>query len=148
MERRNPIAAGVLLFCCRHRIPLLSRMVRILLGCDIYCAIPPGLILAHPYGIVIHSAAKLGRDVTILQHVTIGAEFNCCEAPTVGDRVMIGAGAVIIGAVTVGDDVIIGANAVVTRDVPPNMVVVGANRLIAKSCSSAVQSDDFGVVRG
>ena len=37
----------------------------------------------------------------------------------------IGSGAVILAGVTIGEGSLVGAGAVVTRDVPPNMVVVG-----------------------
>ena len=53
-------------------------------------------------------------------------------APRIGNRVYIAAGAKVLGDITIGDDVIIGANAVVTKDVPPDVVVVGANRIMAK----------------
>jgi acetyltransferase-like isoleucine patch superfamily enzyme len=37
----------------------------------------------------------------------------------------LGSGAVILGGVTIGEGALVGAGAVVTRDVPPNAVVVG-----------------------
>lgn len=40
-------------------------------------------------------------------------------------RASIGSGAVILGGVTIGAGALVGAGAVVTRDVPPNEVVVG-----------------------
>ena len=45
---------------------------------------------------------------------------------------MIGAGAKIIGPVHVGNNVRIGANTVVTKDIPDNCTVVGANRIISR----------------
>ena len=41
----------------------------------------------------------------------------------------VAAGSVIGGPVVVGDNVVIGANSVITKDVPPNRMVYGANRL-------------------
>ncbi len=65
-EQGNPMAAKVLLFCCRHRIPAFGKIVRMLLHCDIYCDPRDRLILMpHPYGIIIHSLARIGNDVTI-----------------------------------------------------------------------------------
>lgn len=38
----------------------------------------------------------------------------------------IGAGATVLGGVTIGEQAIIGAGAVVTKDVPPNAIIVGS----------------------
>src|SRR5512145_2021358 len=131
MHRENPLAARLLLFLCRHRVPIASRLVRIILNSDIFCAISPGLVLPHPYGIVIHSKTKLGKNVTLMQQVTLGGKnLGVNEAPTVEDDVYIGAGAKILGNIRVGRGAIIGANAVVTRDVPDGATVVGINRIL------------------
>ena len=47
------------------------------------------------------------------------------EPARVGDRASIGSGAVILPGVEIGAGALIGAGAVVTRDVPPEAVVVG-----------------------
>lgn len=88
-------------------------------------------IFGHPYGIVISSAASIGENCTIFQHVTIGAknvddgERNPDYYPKIGNNVVIYAGATIIGPVKIGDNVVIGANSVVLHDVPANETVVG-----------------------
>ncbi|MGA3127473.1 MAG: serine acetyltransferase [Candidatus Korobacteraceae bacterium] len=127
---KNPIAAEVLLFLCRHRVPVLTRLVQVMLGCDINCTIPSGLLLAHPYGITVHSQTRLGQRVTIMQHVTLGARRLDNLAPVIGDDVYIGAGAVVLGAVCIGNRARIGANSVVTKNVPDDATVVGANRIV------------------
>jgi acetyltransferase-like isoleucine patch superfamily enzyme len=53
-------------------------------------------------------------------------------SPTIGDDAIVAVGAVIVGGVTVGERAYVTANAVVTRDVPPDAVVAGANRLVSK----------------
>ena len=90
-----------------------------------------------PMSVFIAPGARIGRDVTIYQQVTIGKNDVPTSAtfgsPTIGDRVSIGAGAQIIGAVTVGDDARIGAGAVVVKDVPAGATVVSAAaRVIAR----------------
>lgn len=128
---RNPLAARMLLFLCRHRIPLLSRMLKVVLNSDIECDVAGcELLLPHPYGIVIHSRARLGKRVVILHQVTIGARRSVAAAPIVEDDVIIGAGAKVLGGIRVGRGAVIGANAVVTRDVPAGATVVGANRIV------------------
>ena len=127
---RNPAAARLLLFLIRNRIPVIGRLTGILLGCDIACKVPKDLVLPHPYGIVIHSAAKLGQGVVILHQVTIGARNVDDRAPVIEDSVFIGAGAKVLGGVHVGRNAIIGANAVVTKDVEPGATIIGINEII------------------
>jgi len=78
----------------------------------------------HLNGIIISHYAKIGRNCTIHQQVTIaqGAEN---KSATIGDNVFIGAGAKIIGDVKIGDNVKIGANAVVVKDIPSDSTAVG-----------------------
>lgn len=54
------------------------------------------------------------------------------NSPVLGDNIFVGAGAKIIGSVKIGNNVIIGANAVVTKNIPDNKVVVGANIILEK----------------
>lgn len=82
--------------------------------------LPHGLV-----GIFIHPSAKIGKNVTIYQQVTIGENGFGSKAAVIGDNVVIGAGAKIIGPVNIGDNVIVGANAVVTNDISKNQVVGG-----------------------
>ncbi|MCD7812308.1 MAG: serine acetyltransferase [Ruminococcus sp.] len=86
-----------------------------------------GFHIAHGNGIVIHPNAKIGKNCSILQQVTIGNNLNKSrnDVAKLGDTVFIGAGAKIIGPVNIGNNVIIGANSVVTKDIPSNSTVAG-----------------------
>lgn len=54
-------------------------------------------ILPHKLnGIIIHPTAIIGKNVTIMQQVTIGTR-HINESATIGDNVFIGAGAKILG---------------------------------------------------
>lgn len=102
-------------------------------GCEIATRhIGRSLFVPHISGIIISCFAEIGEGCTILQQVTIGQESirHKGQAPTIGNNVYIGAGAKIIGPIKIGNNVRIGANAVVTKDVPDNCTVVGANRII------------------
>jgi serine O-acetyltransferase len=128
----NPTATKILLFFSRRNIPLISRFVRVLFNSDIQSRLPPDVHLPHPYGIIVHPQAVIGRRVTLMQQVTIGGRDHREDiAPLIGDDVYIGAGARVLGDVRIGHGVVIGANAVVTRDIPPGVTVVGANRIVA-----------------
>lgn len=121
----------VLIWVIRHRLPVVAKLLRVLLGSDIYCPLPATLYLPHPYGIVIHHHVSLGEAVTIQHQVTLGqGDPRDPGVPTVGDGAYIGAGAKVLGGVVVGPRAIIGANAVVTRDVPAGATVVGINRIV------------------
>ncbi|KQM58879.1 MULTISPECIES: serine O-acetyltransferase [unclassified Sphingomonas] len=84
-----------------------------------------GLYIPHPYGIVV-GACSVGRDVAILQNVTIGTrgDDDICRA-VIGDGTYLAAGAVILGPVQIGAGAKIGANAVVLRDVAAGDAAVG-----------------------
>lgn len=128
----NPGAAKLLLFFCRHHVPVIGRLFKLMLNCDIFCDLRNReVIMPHPYGIIIHSKTQIGQRVIIMQQVTLGGRrIGVNEAPTIEDDVYIGAGARVLGNVHIGRGSVIGANAVVTRNVPPGATVVGANRII------------------
>lgn len=106
-------------------------ITEICLGYELPAATRVGqrLTIHHGYGIVINKNTRIGDDVQIRQHVTIGSKTlpdgSQSESPVIGDRVEIGAGAIIIGDVSIGDDVKIGAGAVVVRSVQSWDIVVG-----------------------
>jgi serine acetyltransferase len=128
---RNPATTHLLLFFCRRRVPVLSAWVRMLFNSDIQCRLPADIHLPHPYGIVIHPQAVIGHRVILMQQVMIGGKDSSENiAPVIGDDVRIGAGARVLGDVRIGNGVVIGANAVITRDIPPGVTVVGANRIV------------------
>ncbi|HEY0664370.1 MAG TPA: DapH/DapD/GlmU-related protein, partial [Thiobacillaceae bacterium] len=130
-RKENPASARVLLYFCRHDVPALSKLLRIVFNSDIYCRIRFPMIMPHPYGVTIHSKSVIGSGVTVMQQVTIGSKDpDENVAPTIEDDVYIGAGAKVLGGIRVGRGAVIGANAVVTRDVPPYCTVVGANRVV------------------
>lgn len=139
---RNPVTARLLQYFCRNRTPLLAKLFRIVFNSDIYCRIHSPILMAHPYGIVIHADTRIGRRVAVMQQVTLGGkDWGVNLAPVIEDDVYIGAGAKVLGAVRVGRGAIIGANAVVTRDVPPYCTVVGANRIVRAPEYAAQDAD-------
>lgn len=91
--------------------------------------IGPGLRLRHGVGVVVNPATRIGADVMIRQHVTLGNRRSQDDCPVVEDHVEIGAGAVIVGAITIGRGARIGPNAVVVKDVPAGTVVYSPTSL-------------------
>jgi serine O-acetyltransferase len=81
--------------------------------------------LGH-HGCMVLGAGEIGDDVTIQHTVTFGlSRRNESKVPKIGNRVEIGPGACIVGGIQIGDGCFVGANTVVTRDLPPNSVVLG-----------------------
>lgn len=84
-----------------------------------------GFYIEHYGNIFIAPTAVIGRNFTIFQGVTVGADLGGSKAGVIGDNVIICAGAKVIGDIVVGNNVVIGANTVVTADVEDNVVVGG-----------------------
>lgn len=89
--------------------------------------IGPGLFLDHATGIVIGETARIGSDVSMLHHVTLGGSGakHGKRHPQIGNGVLVGAGATLLGNINVGEGAQIGACSLVLQDVPAHATVVG-----------------------
>ncbi|MGR6899887.1 acetyltransferase [Glutamicibacter sp. BSL13] len=76
-----------------------------------YVHLNPGAVIGHD--------ALLGEFVSVNPGAVVSGEVEIC------DRTLVGAGAVILQGLFVGSDTVIGASACVTRDLEPNVTVVG-----------------------
>ncbi|MEH3041685.1 MAG: hypothetical protein PGN21_16720 [Sphingomonas paucimobilis] len=84
-----------------------------------------GLYIPHPYGIVV-GVCRVGRNVTILQNVTIGTRTpHDVGRAVIGDGAYLAAGSVILGPIRIGVDGRIAANAVVLHDVMDRSTAAG-----------------------
>ncbi|WP_406249731.1 serine O-acetyltransferase EpsC [Microbacterium sp. M] len=106
-----------------------SQFSRWLTGIEIHPAATIGrrFFIDHGMGVVIGETAEIGDDVMLYHSVTLGGRTRDAgkRHPTLEDGVAVGAGAKILGPVTVGARSLVGANAVVTKDAPPDSVLVG-----------------------
>ena len=90
-----------------------------------------GLVALDVAAITIGDDVQIGPNVELLtptHPVAAGARRDKWEAAlpiTIGDNVWLGGGAIVLPGVTIGANSVVGAGAVVTRDVPPDVVVVG-----------------------
>lgn len=105
---------------------LMNRVLRTT-GAEIHpgSQIGPGLNLVHTAGIVIGRHARIGRDLSIFQGVTVGDNGTSVGQPVIGDGVRLGAGAKVLGPIRVGNSAVVGANAVLVSDVADCDVVAG-----------------------
>ena len=76
-------------------------------------------------GVVIHAAAKIGKNCFLSPQVTIGGRSGLEGAPVLEDGVVVGSGAKILGPIRIGAGAQIGANAVVIHDVRAGATVAG-----------------------
>lgn len=106
-----------------------SQLTRWLTGIEIHPGARIGrrFFIDHGMGVVIGETAEIGDDVMLYHGVTLGGRTRDSgkRHPTLEDGVAVGAGAKILGPVRVGARSVVGANAVVTRDAPPDSVLVG-----------------------
>jgi serine O-acetyltransferase len=104
-------------------------------------AIGPGFCLVHPSSIFVGPGVEIGEDCLVFHEVTIGTNAGDARNPVLGRQVDVYAGARILGGVRVGDRVMVGANCVVTRNVPPDTVlVVAPARLLPRSLARSTAS--------
>ncbi len=138
---KNPIALYYMArWLHEHHVPVLPKVLQTLLFVVFGAVVPyraqlgPGCRLAHGgNGVVIHYLARLGRNVMILQQVTIGGSGQGVNVPRIGNDVYLGTGAKILGDVEIGDSCVIGANAVVVKSVPAGSVAVGVPARVIRS---------------
>lgn len=91
-----------------------------------------GLLLPHPLGVVIGIGCKLGRDVTLYQGVTLGADRDG-GYPELGDGVTIYPQSCVVGRVRLGDQSVLGACSFLKQDLPPRSVAAGVPGRILES---------------
>ncbi len=94
----------------------------------------PRIIPSDPKLILFHNNIVVTSNVTFVNHDVFDLglnrlnkgvfpyEQNCIE---IMDNVFIGCNTTILGNIRIGPNALIGAGSVVTKDVPPNSVVLG-----------------------
>ena len=81
---------------------------------------------------ITHGCVILSHDASAKR---INRGTNGRGTVRIGNNVFIGVNSVILRNVTIGDNSIIGAGSVVTKDVPPNVVVVGNPARVIRNLS-------------
>jgi serine O-acetyltransferase len=132
LHRRSYLSGN--LFVQKIVCKILSAVNQMVIQAVFHCIIPKeadigdNFMMPHPFGVLISPNAKIGDNVKIMHHVTIGHnEFS--DTPVskivVEDNVYIAPGALILSnSMTIGRGSIIGPNVVVLKDVPPGSVIV------------------------
>ena len=110
--------------------------------CEIHCAdMDRSVQFAHHGRGCIIIAAKICKDVAILQNVTIGTnmkfnkttdEWENIGTPIIAENVVICDGAKILGPIVIGANSVIAAGAIITKNIPENSIAYGVNQYKAK----------------
>ena len=109
----------------------ISRLSLFLTGAEIEfnASIGPGLLIAHPGGIVVGRGTVLGEGAALFQGVSFGVKSwhpgEIGKFPKAGNHCYFFAHAVVAGDVRIGDDCLVAAHAVVTKDLPDGSLARG-----------------------
>ena len=127
---------------CRALAGAMLRLLRVLLGIAIspQCAAGPGLYFGHFGGVWINPHVRLGRNVSIMNGVTIGEGGTGAThgVPTIGDFVYVGPHATVVSRIRIGDGCVVGANSLVVTDVPDGATAIGVPaRVLVKNGNQA-----------
>lgn len=86
-------------------------------------------LIRHPYGIVIGSGVRIGKNCTILQGVTIGLSNVITSGetiyPTLQNNIVLGANCSVLGSITIADNTLVGAHSLVLTNTIPNSTYFG-----------------------
>lgn len=116
-ERGNPLA----------RLAYFANTV--LFGTDLTAGavVAPGVVIPHPVGVGVASDVVVGARCRLMGGVRVGGSGRP-DRPghaVIGDDVWLMDGAKVFGPVHIGDRTLVGSGALLTRDVPPDMMVLG-----------------------
>ena len=98
-----------------------------------------GLMALDVAKIVIGDDVHIGPNVQLFTptHPTDAAlrlaKWEAARPITIRDNAWLGGGAIVLAGVIVGENAIVGAGAVVTKEVPPNTVVMGNSARVVRS---------------
>ena len=86
-----------------------------------------GVMIDHATGVVIGETAKIDKNVSIFQGVTLGGKGNerGDRHPKIQSGVSIYASSTVLGNITIGKNSTIAAGSLVLKDVDPNTTVAG-----------------------
>ena len=114
----------------RHTMSLfIQNRASEVFGVDIHPAaeILGGVMIDHATGGVIGETAKIDKNVSIFQGVTLGGKGNerGDRHPKIQSGVSIYASSTVLGNITIGKNSTIAAGSLVLKDVDPNTTVAG-----------------------
>ncbi len=130
-------------FFLNRNYKILSQIVERLIHHFCFCEISikadigPGFTIYHPFGLVVGSEVKAGKNFNIRLDSTFGGRDgrtreDGTSKPIIGDNVIVAGGVRILGPINIGNNCVIGANSVVISDVPDNSIAAGVPARLIK----------------
>ena len=139
-----------LLHLCLPILRILHLATTHLAGIDLpwRTEIGPGFCITHGWGMVVSPMARIGKNVTLFQGVTLGQldligsdGQRTTGYPTLEDEVWVGPHAIIVGNIIVGRGSIIAGGALVTKSVPRHTVIAGnPAEILRRDCVADVSN--------
>ena len=124
------IAAQLLASGRRGAALALQARASEVLGADLHpgARFAPGVLLCHPFGIVVGEASVVESGAVLCHAVTLGGngKQKGDRHPKVGAGAMIGPRASVLGNIRVGENAKVAAAALVLREVPPGALAAGS----------------------
>lgn len=87
-------------------------------------------------GCLINLNATIGHNAIIDEFVEVCPGVNISGNTSIGAKSFLGTNSTILPGIQIGKNVVIGANALVTKDIPDNVVAVGAPAKVIKELKS------------
>jgi len=116
-----------------HRSSVISSRAKIGLACQVMAGATVGPWATIGEHVIINTGANIDHDCVVKDCSHIGPHAALAGEVIIGENVFIGTNATVLPRIKVGDGSTVGAGAVVTRDVPPNSVVVGIPARVVES---------------
>jgi serine acetyltransferase len=80
-----------------------------------------GLVLPHPYNIIINKKVIIGENCRIYHNTTIGNNDFKNGSPVIGSHCYLGTNSSVIGPIVIGDNCFISAHSLITNDLDKNL---------------------------
>ncbi len=117
-----------------------------------YCRVGKNAYFHCSGGLTLGNNVQISRNVTIYtanhnfksEVVLPYDNTEIKESVCIGHNVWIGMNVCILPGVTIGNNAIIGMGAIISKDVPDNAIVVGANRIVGYRGATSSDMKMFG----
>jgi sugar O-acyltransferase (sialic acid O-acetyltransferase NeuD family) len=102
-------------------------------GCNILSGVNISNSVTIGKGCIVYYNSNITHDCVISDFVEVSPSVNVLGRVKIGAFTQLGANSIILPDITIGENVIVGAGSVVTKNIPDNVVVLGAPARIIRN---------------